>query len=324
MSHGYLKLQSTSAPPVEVIDRIVQFMLGYKHDFTIIADFSLVSYQFRQICFRRFFSSLCAFSKYKWANICHIPGVFNWTRSLMCDSNALHIRPDTLRQFLKLKTVQVNFSSEGRNTQLTSTKLILPCIPSYLTHLQLGYLPLIDATLLQRISSNLPALEFLELTCSVRLEPDCCWDCYEEAGSHTIHSPIPDYYCSAQDLACAFGEALQPLNKLKDLFLGIYLSEVNIFYYHIDHGFRRMRLLRTDPYGPEQCRQCHELYGEEVRQQEVAASASLARFLPSLKILGWNSFFAHEEDGDGWAEQRTTILIERVDEWIIAKRQTVE
>ncbi len=80
MSHGYLKLQSTSAPPVEVIDRIVQFMLGYKHDFTIIADFSLVSYQFRQICFRRFFSSLCAFSKYKWANICHIPGVFNWTR----------------------------------------------------------------------------------------------------------------------------------------------------------------------------------------------------------------------------------------------------
>ncbi len=117
---------------------------------------------------------------------------------------------------------------------------------------------------------------------------------------------------------------MQPLNKLKDLFLGIYLSEVNIFYYHIDHGFRRMRLLRTDPYGPEQCRQCHELYAEEVRQQEVAASASLARFLPSLKILGWNSFFAHEEDGDGWAEQRTTILIERVDEWIMAKRQSVE
>ncbi len=138
----------------------------------------------------------------------HICAYTHRSSSLMCDSNALHIRPDTLRQFLKLKTVQVNFSSEGRNTQFTSTKLILPCIPSYLTHLQLGYLPLIDATLLQRISSNLPALEFLELTCSVRLEPDCCWDCYEEAGSHTIHSPIPDYYCSAQELAVSFGVSI--------------------------------------------------------------------------------------------------------------------
>ena len=84
----------------------------------------------------------------------------------------------------------------------TSTRLILSNIPATVTNLTLERLPLIDSYLVGLIAACLPNLCSLQLSCAERLSADlCCWDCYEEAGSWTVHSPIPIYFCDAYNLA---------------------------------------------------------------------------------------------------------------------------
>ncbi|KAL4246252.1 hypothetical protein ABKN59_009222 [Abortiporus biennis] len=345
--------------PSEILDEIVYHILSSNHTFSTIEAFSRVSFRFRQIALRSFFAKLDIYSKAHWINVCGITGVYSWTRELSSLSTSLSSAPGNLLSFQDIRTIELDFSNEGLNTQHNRATQIFLGRPSScstlgqqistrisLTTLRLSYLPRIDTALLALISGNFPALKILALTCSERLLDDCCWDCYEEASSCTTHSPIPDMYCNAEDLSVAFGSALSPLRNLQSLHLGIYLSEMEIFYYHIYHSDLNSSLRPTNhsttifnlkatssssnsnsnppwslvPYGPNMCSHCDYLYSEDVRKTELYASASIARFLPALKEITWSSFFAQDNPGDDPDEGSTMVWIRRKEGKIRVRR----
>ena len=92
-------------------------------------------------------------------------------------------------------------SSEGLSTQRSFIKYFFKQLPPHLIHLELSFLPRIDVNLLSCIATKFSDLKSLELTSTERLIDDCCWDCYEDASTCTVHSPIPDVYCDAEDLS---------------------------------------------------------------------------------------------------------------------------
>ncbi|KIP02295.1 hypothetical protein PHLGIDRAFT_122577, partial [Phlebiopsis gigantea 11061_1 CR5-6] len=193
--------RGSPALPVEIVDYIVAHMLLDKPVFSCIKSFSLASHQFRLVAFRQFFSLLWCFTKSQWLNYCRIPGVCTWARSLECTSTCVYARPADLTRFSNLRRIAVDFDAEGLGTHHDSSKLILSCLPPQLTQLELLHLPSVTTQLLSLIAVHCPGLKTLVLRCSDRLLPDCCWNCYDEAGSCTVHSPIPDHYCDAARLA---------------------------------------------------------------------------------------------------------------------------
>ncbi|CAL1715238.1 unnamed protein product [Somion occarium] len=308
--------------PVEVLDEIFVWCLADKHEFPEIANLSLASYQFRQIVLRQYFVTLYAHSRESWSNICQIPGVFSWVRVLNCISVSLFSGLSNLLCFHNLREVHIDFSPEGLHTQQTCARKIFKYLPAKLTALELSYLPKIDVDLLSRIALKFPMLKALKLSCSERLINDCCWECYEESSSCTIHSPIPDIYIDADDMAYAFGSALKPLKHLEHLHLGIYLSELELFYYHILHC--QMVILpsmnRVWPHAPNDCEHCCQNFADEVRTTELFASAALARYVPSVKTICWSSFFAADEPGDYPDEQTTMVWVMRKDGKVKVRR----
>lgn len=92
---------------------------------------------------------------------------------------------------------------EGLSTQHAIAKGI--CQPlgtsSYLTSLTLNSLPRIDTPLLVLLAKTFPSLVNLYLSCTERLEERCCWTCFEDSYGITEHSPIPDMFSDAKDLA---------------------------------------------------------------------------------------------------------------------------
>lgn len=74
------------------------------------------------------------------------------------------------------------------------------------------------------------------------------------------------------------------MNKLKRLFLGIFLSDTRVLDDHIDH---------TENGTVENvfhCKLC-EIYEKETRRRELVASLIMARHLESLKHIGWSTCF---------------------------------
>lgn len=123
------------------------------------------------------------------------------SRTMDSVSTALYTNPQCLSLLSNLRTMTIDFSAEGETTHHTSARLILSGITSNLTRLELLYLPSITPRLLFLIASHCPNLRALILRCSDRLLPDCCWNCYHDAGEDADHSPIPDAYCNAKHLA---------------------------------------------------------------------------------------------------------------------------
>lgn len=204
-------------------------MLVDKPVFSTIKNFSLVSHQYRLIAFRQFFSLLFCTTKSQWINLCRIPGVVSWvrfvhqrlliqfnglssaymrilslSRALECTTSSLHVQTDRLLKFSNLHCVSIDFDSEGLGTHHDSSKLILSCLPPQVTQLELLHVPSITTYLLSLISTHCPFLKTLVIRCSDRLLPDCCWNCYDEAESCTVHSPIPDHYCDVASLAVRY------------------------------------------------------------------------------------------------------------------------
>ena len=119
-------------------------------------------------------------------------------------------------------------------------------------------------------------------------------------------------------LQCTLGEVLQPLQKLRDLFLGVYISDEDIFYAHIDQCDID---LCDNPYGPDGCADCERLYGEEVRALELIASTVITKYLPSLERISWSTFFPGEvTSADDCARRRATFQIQRHDGEVALKR----
>lgn len=275
------------------------------------------------------------------SHVLHIRAYTHLRSTIHCSSTALYLRPDMLREFVHLESASLSFHAEGRNTQHTSTKLILKNLPPKLTHLTLERLPLVDSYLIGVVAARLPNLRSLKLTCADRLDPDlaCCWTCYEESGSHTIHSPMPNFYIGIDDLVVSshrllpissytalarsfqgsLGPSLEPLCYLEELFLGIYLSDEAIFYDHIIHS-EDITQPFAEPYGPDECLICDELHADSVRDTEILASVNIATYLPRLKSISWSSFFAKDLPGDDPDQQRTTIWLKRDGDKIRVRR----
>ena len=93
------------------------------------------------------------------------------------------------------------------------------------------------------------------------------------------------------------------------MLLGIYLSNEEVFYEHIEHA--EDPITAPGPYGPNVCDYCEEMYAEETRQAELVASSEIAKYLPKLKTISWKSFFAEPQDEAMDDEQLTTMTIER-------------
>ncbi|EKM50519.1 uncharacterized protein PHACADRAFT_200465 [Phanerochaete carnosa HHB-10118-sp] len=309
---GLLAQRRAPSLPIEIIDYVVAFMLLDSPVFSTIEGFSCASHRFRHIAFRQYFSLLTVKSKSHWLKLCQIPGVRTWTRTMDTISIALYVNPENLVTFMNLHTVTIDFDAEGQHTHHTSAKLILSCMPPQVTRLELLYLPSITTYLLSLVATYCPRLDTLVLRCSDRLLPDCCWNCYDEAGSHTVHSPIPNSYCNAEHLAHAFGKELKHLHKLRHLHLGIYLSPLDLFYDHLEHAgdFRFPPTPDvTPPFGPDLCGDC-QVFADEVRRTELVAAATLASHLPMLETMTWSTFFAQSgRAGDDQAKQTTTIAI---------------
>ena len=119
---------------------------------------------------------------------------------LECLSIDLHWFPRNLSNFHFLQYVEIAFSPEGLNTQQNRIDQLFKYLPSRLLSLKLIYLPRLDVNLLSSIAALFTELHTLTLTCTERLIEDCCWYCYEEASGCTVHSPLPDIYCDADDL----------------------------------------------------------------------------------------------------------------------------
>lgn len=120
----------------------------------------------------------------------------------------------------------------------------------------------------------------------------------------------------------AFGGSLAPLRNLIHLHLGIFLSDSDVFYNHLDHAgdfqFPPTQEV-TKPYAPDRCERC-EGFAESVRQVELVAAAAIASHLASLESVTWSTWFARKEPGDDGKNQTTTIWIAQDEEGIILRR----
>lgn len=82
----------------------------------------------------------------------------------------------------------------------------------------------------------------------------------------------------------AFGDGLAPLHNLRRLFLGIFLSDTNLLDDHIHHEDDGTV---KNVYN---CRLC-KAYEKKTRRRELTASLIVARYLKSLKHIGWSTCF---------------------------------
>lgn len=106
-----------------------------------------------------------------------------------------------LASFVSLRSLEMDFSSDGLSTQMTRCSLIFNQLTAGLTVLKLTYLPRIDTALLAQVASRFPSLATLELSSAERLDEECCWLCFQESSSCILHSPIPDFFPSVEALA---------------------------------------------------------------------------------------------------------------------------
>ena len=254
---------------------------------------------------------------------------------LSSDSMRLHSLPN-------LHSLVISFSQTGVATQQAHLKKIIKLPQPYLSNpvspigsplhapkafsrlesLTLTALCFIDKALLTLVAKNFPNLTSLCLSCTDRLDMDCCWGCFQESASCAIGiSPIPDMFASVDHLAVCrqrraflpsiflneticqnvFAGALKPLHSLAHLHLGIFLCNESVFNAHFSHIIDRDHSghdceHRTLPFGPETCIMCRTAEALcMVRECELAATKIMAKKLKSLKSLGWSTIFANNQ-----------------------------
>ncbi|EJF64087.1 hypothetical protein DICSQDRAFT_144783 [Dichomitus squalens LYAD-421 SS1] len=304
--------KDATAIPVEILDVIVTSLLSHNRRFCAIANISLVSSRLRLIAFRRYFETLEVRSPRHWDKSCRILGMFNWVRKMRVAASDVQSNMDALSSFGSLRSLEIDFSSDGLSTQKTRCSLLFKSLTADLTVLKLTSLPRIDTALLSLVASRFPSLTTLELSSTERLDKECCWLCFEESSSCTIHSPVPDVFPSIEVLANAYGRALQPLENLEYLFLGVFLSDADVLSCHFDRcasvviSSPRTGFYSSPPFGPDKCVICTAEHGAAVHERERLASGIVEKILPSLKTVGWSSHFS--EHGSG-ADRRTKTTI---------------
>lgn len=89
----------------------------------------------------------------------------------------------------------------------------------------------------------------------------------------------------------AYGESLQPLEFLKHLYLGIFLSPEELVENHVDfHAGTSSRVYRIlESMSKQDCRRCQYLF-EPLAYQELLASLRVAQFVKSLETISWETW----------------------------------
>ncbi|EPT00978.1 hypothetical protein FOMPIDRAFT_1080404, partial [Fomitopsis schrenkii] len=281
--------------PVEILDEITAvFLANLKRlDFREISSLSLSSFRLRQMALKYYFTTFRPRSPRQWTCCCRIPGFFSWVRTLESRTTVLSSKPVHLANLTNLGTLELDFSGDGLATQSQRAELLIKVLPPTLTVFRLVCLPRIDTHILSLIAARCPALETLDMTVVDRLDKSCCWYCLEESSTCTVHSPIPDIYPNVNELSIAFATALQPLQQLHHLYLGVCLSDSDVFDAHIGHCCNndpaRSGIV---PFAPEECLVCAEERHEiGVRKRELVASAVMGGMLSSLQTISWASWF---------------------------------
>jgi hypothetical protein len=137
----------------------------------------------------------------KWLDICTL----TIYRSLCTSSKILSYKPKVLVSLTALQYLSIDLAQEGLSTQHPRLKALLGYLEAgastSLITLTLSSLPRIDALLLKLIAMSFPRLTDLYLSCTERLEFNCCWSCFEDSLGCTIHSPIPNDYIDFAEMA---------------------------------------------------------------------------------------------------------------------------
>ncbi|RDB15745.1 hypothetical protein Hypma_003631 [Hypsizygus marmoreus] len=297
--------------PAELIDRIVELTLMTSDNdcisaFRTIASFSLASKDFREISLRQYFHDITTTTVENWTNLFSIletltdKGVgkntnsaFTWVRAFCASSDIISHKPIRLSSFTNLHRLSIDLAKEGLSTQHPCLRALFSYFDAnhlILTSLTLSHLPRIDPLLLRLIAETFPRLSDLYLSCTERVRTDCCWSCFEDSFTCTIHSPIPDDYTDVRDMANAFSTALQPLTDLADLHLGIYLSDELVVYSHFApllDDEEKMGLSTGHI-----CVSCLAKSPKTMKMRGLEATMVLAQRLKALRSVGW-SWFSH-------------------------------
>lgn len=106
--------------------------------------------------------------------------------------------------------------------------------------------------------------------------------------------------------------------------MGIFLSDEQLIYSHIDHALDNYGPDTAEVYGPDECTVCDLLAPiKSVRVRELAASLVIAQMLKTIRSIGWSSFFCNkpgknekkadeeeddDEDGEEESKERKTTV----------------
>ncbi|KAJ7574385.1 hypothetical protein C8J56DRAFT_872350 [Mycena floridula] len=314
--------------PNEILARIITLALSTSESdfpsskglYYSIYSFSVASRGFRQIALRQYFTIVRVSEPHQWQAVVHMlkqtnlgskkGDLYCFSNVQMLSATSRSVQSNTmiaLQYFTHIQELSIDCRTEGLSSQQQALRNIFQNLvtrrdPSLqMTTLTLVSLPRIDVPLLRLIASTFPHLINLVLSSTERLDFGHCAACYEESLSVIIHSPIPDTYLEVSDLCNAFATALKPLSKLKDLHLGVFLSEEDLANDHIAHILSDYENSDDEisVFGPDGCRVCR-VESEQVRNRELEASLLLAKRLRSLDSIGWSTFFNQAENNVDW------------------------
>ncbi|KAI5124269.1 hypothetical protein M0805_005118 [Coniferiporia weirii] len=306
--------------PAELLEIIVSYAYKPECSFSSVSGFASASYAFRQVALRCVCTHLNIHCPKRWSSgMPNIKDLAKWVRTLCGAAQALAV-PEAvkLRSFHLLRTVRVNFLTETIANHRRTIFPLLDALPAGLTDLSFTDLPDISVRMLCAIADKFLLLRSLELSCIDRLDPSCCWSCFDESASCVWHSPIPDVFTSVQDMTIKLRRILSPLTNLEHLQLGFFLSPEDLFYEHLEHAQEFVES-EERPFGPEWCLLCFERHAANVRLAELQASLAFAQTLRALRTLTLGSFFGRQ--GREMKSRRTNIWVFRKDGKIRVRRK---
>ncbi|KIK61966.1 hypothetical protein GYMLUDRAFT_42391 [Collybiopsis luxurians FD-317 M1] len=305
--------------PIELVENIIDFMIqSHRSDskaaFAAVSSFSLASKAFRQVAFRNFLRLICINDdSTSWDGIHSMISEhqarngdaegFSLIKAFDTSSTAITKDARRLKSLLKLQGLRLAFEREGLSTQHSICNLLFSNIASSnLSVLVIDMLPRIDRTLLSLVSATFPSLTILLLSVTGRLpcEGPVYGNHFLDALECCLHSPIPHSHGDLILLVEAFGEALQPLVQLRELQLGVFLSDEHTIYTHIRHSNRVKDAGYLITTSPSDCSVCRDAL--QIRAREERASRMIFSKLENLRRISWSTLFLDvpmETLGDG-------------------------
>ena len=108
--------------------------------------------------------------------------------------------------------------------------------------------------------------------------------------------------------------------------MGVFLSDADVLNCHFDRcasvviSSPRTGFYPSPPFGPDKCVICIAEHATIVREREQLASGLIEKALPSLKTVGWGSFFSECGSSDRTRRTETIFSTQTLEVKIASKR----